>query len=251
MFDASLRKYIDPPTNRVASWFVGKGISADQITLVGFFVGLMAVPALWLGYPLLALGFIAVNRCADGLDGAVARQTKPTDRGGFLDICLDFFFYSAVPFGFALMDPAQNALAACFLIFSFIGTGASFLAYAIFAEKRGDQHRSARAEVALLPRRFDRRVRNHCVSGPCVPVSVGVLVDGDCVWWAGVDHRSNPRRCGLADVPLVQLFGHRLPMFAEHCLLPLDHRVDVEVVNQLVKHAMPVNLGVQMHKDRA
>ena len=137
MFDASLRKFIDPPTNRVASWFVGKGISADQITLVGFFVGLMAVPALWLGYPLLALGFIAVNRCADGLDGAVARQTKSTDRGGFLDICLDFFFYSAVPFGFALMDPAQNALAACFLIFSFIGTGASFLAYAIFAEKRG------------------------------------------------------------------------------------------------------------------
>ena len=116
---------------------MGKGVSADQITLVGFFVGLLAVPALWLGYPLIALVFIVVNRMADGLDGAVARQTTPTDRGGFLDICLDFFFYSAIPFGFALMDPAQNALAACFLIFSFIGTGASFLAFAIFAEKRG------------------------------------------------------------------------------------------------------------------
>ena len=136
MIDAHLRKYIDPPTNRLASWFVERGIRADQITLVGFFIGMLAVPALWLGLPLLALIFIALNRISDGLDGAVARQTQPTDRGGFLDICLDFFFYSAVPFGFALMDPAQNALSACFLIFSFIGTGVSFLAFAIFAEKR-------------------------------------------------------------------------------------------------------------------
>lgn len=137
MFDARIRKLIDPPTNRLASWFVGRGISADQITLVGFFVGILTIPALWLGYPLLALLLIGLNRLADGLDGAVARQTEPTDRGGFLDICLDFFFYSAVPFGFALMDPVQNALSASFLIFSFIGTGASFLAFAIFAEKRG------------------------------------------------------------------------------------------------------------------
>ena len=136
MIDAQLRKYIDPPTNRLASWFVGRGIRADQITLVGFFVGLLAVPALWQGLSLLALVFIVINRIADGLDGAVARQTQPTDRGGFLDICLDFFFYSAIPFGFALMDPAQNALPACFLIFSFIGTGSSFLAFAVFAEKR-------------------------------------------------------------------------------------------------------------------
>ena len=137
MFDAQIRKLIDPSTDRLASWFVGRAISADQITLVGFFIGLLTIPALWLGYPLVALLFIGFNRLADGLDGAVARQTAPTDRGGFLDISLDFFFYSAVPFGFALMDPAQNALPACFLIFSFVGTGASFLAFAIFAEKRG------------------------------------------------------------------------------------------------------------------
>jgi len=137
VIDAHLRQYIDPPTDRLASWFVGRGISADQITLVGFFVGGLTVPVLWLGWPLVALVLILINRTADGLDGAVARQVGPTDRGGFLDICLDFFFYSAVPFGFALMNPSQNALSACFLIFSFVGTGASFLAFATFAEKRG------------------------------------------------------------------------------------------------------------------
>ena len=137
MIDAQLRKFTDPPTDHLASWFVGRGIRADQITLVGFFVGILVVPTLWLGWPLVALVLIFLNRMADGLDGAVARQTAVSDRGGFLDISLDFLFYSAVPFGFALMDPAQNALPACFLIFGFVGTGSSFLAFAVFAEKRG------------------------------------------------------------------------------------------------------------------
>ena len=42
----------------------------------------------------------------------------------------------AVPFAFAVADPA-NAMAAAFLIFSFVGTGSSFLAFAIIAQKRG------------------------------------------------------------------------------------------------------------------
>jgi phosphatidylglycerophosphate synthase len=70
------------------------------------------------------------------LDGAVARAVGPTDFGGFLDIVLDFIFYAMVPLSFAIYDPA-NALAAGFLIFSFLGTGVSFLAFAIMAEKRG------------------------------------------------------------------------------------------------------------------
>jgi hypothetical protein len=41
-----------------------------------------------------------------------------------------------VPVGFAIADPA-NALAAAFLVWSFVGTGTSFLAFAIFAAKRG------------------------------------------------------------------------------------------------------------------
>jgi phosphatidylglycerophosphate synthase len=62
---------------------------------------------------------------------------KPTDRGAFLDIGLDFIFYAAVPLAFAIADARANALAAALLLASFLGTGTSFLAYAILAEKRG------------------------------------------------------------------------------------------------------------------
>ena len=96
-----------------------------------------AITIAWQQY-LLGLILILASRAADGLDGAVARANGSTsDRGGFLDIVLDFLFYSSIPFAFALAAPEQNAVAAAFLIWSFIGTGASFLGYAVIAEKRG------------------------------------------------------------------------------------------------------------------
>ena len=70
-------------------------------------------------------------------DFSVARHTARTDRGGFLDIVLDFAFYGAIPLGFVVADPAANAVAGATLLFSFYVNGASFLAYAIMAERRG------------------------------------------------------------------------------------------------------------------
>ena len=116
---------------------VRAGMSADRITITGFALGMLALPALATGLYGLALGLIVLNRIADGLDGAVARLTRPTDRGAYLDIALDFVFYAAVPLGFALADPAANALPAAVLLAGFIGTGSSFLAFATLSAKRG------------------------------------------------------------------------------------------------------------------
>lgn len=136
MFDAALRRVIDPPLNAAGRGLNRIGVSADAVTVAGFAVGLAAVPALALQEYWLALALIVANRLGDGLDGAVARAAGPTDLGGYLDIVLDFIFYSAVVFGVALGRP-DEAVFAAFLIFSFIGTGASFLAFAIIAAKRG------------------------------------------------------------------------------------------------------------------
>ena len=137
MIDALLlpmqRRLLHPP----ARTLVALRVRPDQITISGFALGLCAVVALAAGAFGAALGFIALNRLADGLDGAVARITGPTDRGAFLDIALDFVFYALVPLGFALADPAANALPAAVLIAAFVGTGSSFLAFASVAAKRG------------------------------------------------------------------------------------------------------------------
>jgi phosphatidylglycerophosphate synthase len=137
MFDPKIlpvtRKVLDIPARLI----VRAGISADQVTVVGFLVGLLAVPLLAFQYYELALVAILLNRVSDGLDGAVARRTQLTDAGGFLDIVLDFIFYSAVVFGFLLTAPEQNAIAAGVLLVTFMGTGATFLAFASVAGKRG------------------------------------------------------------------------------------------------------------------
>lgn len=136
MLDAALRKLIDPPLGAAAAVAKKARVSANAVTVAGFLPGLGAAAALCFGEYLIALALIVVNRVMDGLDGAVARQTTPTDLGGFLDIVGDFIFYGAVPFGFAVAAPEANALPAAFLLLSFIGTGSSFLAYAVVAEKR-------------------------------------------------------------------------------------------------------------------
>jgi phosphatidylglycerophosphate synthase len=135
MIDAQLRKVIDPPLASIAQSLHGTNITANQVTIMGFLLGLTAIPLLMQHHYLAALAIIVLNRIADGLDGAIARERGITDFGGYLDIVLDFIFYSAVIFGFCLAQPEQ-AVYGAFLIFSFIGTGSSFLTLSIFAAKR-------------------------------------------------------------------------------------------------------------------
>ena len=136
MLDRFAIRWLRAPLASGARLLHNRGVGADQVTLWGFVIGILAVPAIGLGWYSAGLFLILANRIADGIDGALARIDGATDAGGFLDIVLDFIFYSGVIFAFALADPPANGLAAAALIFSFVGTGSSFLAYAIMAERR-------------------------------------------------------------------------------------------------------------------
>jgi phosphatidylglycerophosphate synthase len=136
MLDPLMIKLVKHPLDVIAGRLAGYRITPDRITVAGFVAGLAAFGFIWANWMGAALFLILLNRIMDGLDGALARHTGKTDAGGFLDICLDFIFYSLVIVGFALADPESNALAAALLIFSFVGTGTSFLAFAALAARR-------------------------------------------------------------------------------------------------------------------
>lgn len=135
MIDPQLNKLLRPTLATCAKALIGLNISANQVTIIGFFFGMLAVPAIIVEHFTLALVLILINRICDGLDGAIARQTQTTDAGGFLDISLDFIFYSAIVFAFIVSHPQQNALAGGLLMLSFTATGSCFLAFAIMASK--------------------------------------------------------------------------------------------------------------------
>ena len=139
MIDAKLlplqRRLLRP----IALGLVTFGVRADQVTITGFLLGIVALPLLASQQYTWALVFILLNRVLDGIDGEVARLTIATDRGAFLDIALDFVFYALIPLGFALANVTENALAAAVLLAAFVGTGSSFLAFSLMAQKRNLQ----------------------------------------------------------------------------------------------------------------
>jgi phosphatidylglycerophosphate synthase len=139
MFDRQMLALTKPVVDAIAKRLADLGVTANQVSLTGFCFGMLAAMLIAHGDILLAILPLLLNRFLDGLDGAVARFSTPTDRGAFLDITLDFLFYAAVPLSFGFCSPTNNALPAAFLLASFIGTGVSFLAYAIMAAKRGEK----------------------------------------------------------------------------------------------------------------
>lgn len=137
MLDGIARRRIDPVLTAIAARLHAAGISANAVTFAGLGIGLAAAALIALGWLWTALSLILLSRLCDGLDGAVAQRAGKTDLGGYLDIVLDFAFYGAIPLGFAVLDPAANALPAAALLFAFYVNGGSFLAYAVMAERRG------------------------------------------------------------------------------------------------------------------
>ncbi|MCU0902736.1 MAG: CDP-alcohol phosphatidyltransferase family protein [Tabrizicola sp.] len=149
MLDGMMRGVIDTPLNQGGRWLAARGASADAVSLAGLVLGLLAAALIWAGWSGLVVALILLaSRLADGLDGAVARARGKTDFGGYLDIVCDFTFYGAIPLAFVLQDPGANGMAGAFLLFSFYVNAATFLGYAVLAEKRGMQTRG-RGEKSL------------------------------------------------------------------------------------------------------
>lgn len=149
MLDGLMRGVIDAPLNRSGRWLASRGASPEVVTLAGLALGLVAAGLIWAGWSGLWVALVLLSsRVADGLDGAVARARGKSDFGGYLDIVCDFTFYGAIPLSFVLADPANNGAAGAFLLAAFYVNGATFLGYAILAEKRGMETRS-RGEKSL------------------------------------------------------------------------------------------------------
>lgn len=136
MLDGVARRKIAPVLDHIGRRIAATGLSANGVTILACLVGLLAAIAIALGWLWLGLALILVSRLGDGLDGAVARHTAPTDLGGLLDIVLDFVFYGAIPLAFIILDPSANGLAGAVLLFTFYVNGASFLAFSLIAEKK-------------------------------------------------------------------------------------------------------------------
>lgn len=137
MLDGWARRRLDPVLDRLAGRLAAAGATPDGVTLAAFALGMLVAACIAFGFLWAALLLGAASRLGDGLDGALAKRLGASDRGGYLDIVLDFAFYGAVPLAFVVLDPAANGLAGAALLAAFYVNGASFLAFAAVAARRG------------------------------------------------------------------------------------------------------------------
>ena len=198
MLDRYALKLAKPVIDRAALEIKNRGYSADQVTFAGFGLGLFAALCIALGFYAFAILPLLASRALDGLDGAVARAGVATDRGAFLDIGLDFVFYGLIPLAFGIAHPDANALAAATLLAAFVGTGSSFLAYAIIAEKRGLKSTDYPTKVFLLSRRPDGGDGDDCLFRGHVPVAAALRGAGLFLCSALPDHHDHAPARGLA-----------------------------------------------------
>ena len=154
MFDTRLAAWIKPTIDRLASRLATNGIQANTLTWLGFGIGLGSAAFIAQQLYLPALAALLLSRLLDALDGAVARLSSATDLGGFLDITSDFIFYASIPLAFAYAEPSgqrhSDALAAATLLFAFMTTASSFLAYAAISAKRALQPSPSHKTLVFL-----------------------------------------------------------------------------------------------------
>lgn len=134
MLDRWTRVWIARPLDIFAAGCQKIGLKPNGLTLLGLGVGLGVIPVLAAHQYQWAIGVILLRSLIDGLDGALARRVGTTAYGAWLDIVCDMLFYGAVVFGMALALP-DHAFWSALLLFSFLGTSSSVLAYAAIAPR--------------------------------------------------------------------------------------------------------------------
>lgn len=136
MLDPFFARALKSPLDAGAEALLTRQVNANLLTWAGFGAGLLAAVLISIGWTAVAFVVLLASRLADGLDGAVARASKSTDFGAYLDIVLDLIVFTALAAGFSLADPA-NKFAGLALMITLAGVGTASLALQLFAAKHG------------------------------------------------------------------------------------------------------------------
>jgi archaetidylinositol phosphate synthase len=90
MLDTKGRKYIQPLFEKVANFTIRWGITANQVTIVAFLVGIIAAIVVCFGNAVVGVALLWLSGFLDALDGTIARKTNSSSGiGTLMDILFD------------------------------------------------------------------------------------------------------------------------------------------------------------------
>lgn len=140
MLEQSLRPiyehlFVEP----LVRW-LGQRVAPLSITFLAGLLGLLFIPVLWFGYPLVAIGLLLASGYCDTLDGSLARfQNKTSPIGTVLDIVIDRLVEFSVILGLYFLAPESRALAVILMLGSILLCITSFLVVGIFTPNQAEK----------------------------------------------------------------------------------------------------------------
>ncbi|SFE89192.1 CDP-alcohol phosphatidyltransferase family protein [Alteribacillus iranensis] len=136
MLDTHARKYVEPFIYKSAATLSGWGLTANQVTVIGFGIGVSAGVFVYFEYTYLALITLWLSGFLDAVDGAIARQTQTSPWGTLLDIIFDRLVELGIIIGLAFRFP-DAMWALLLLTASIVMSMTVFLTVGALTEKSG------------------------------------------------------------------------------------------------------------------
>lgn len=137
MVPALIAPYTTPHLEKAAQYLAEKGVTTGLVTFASLLTALFAMAMAGLQLYPVAIIALLLNRVCDAFDGPLARiqigaGQPPSSFSAFADTMADIFLYAGMIFAFLLGAP-QFALAAAFLLFTWMLSGFASLAFQIEA----------------------------------------------------------------------------------------------------------------------
>lgn len=148
MLDTHGRKYISPLFKAMANFFLRLKMTPNNITVIGFLIGLLPFVFIYLDKYLIAVLFLWVSGLFDAVDGEMARiSNNSTPFGTLMDVTFDRIVEIGVILAIALKHP-QFRLELLFLTASIILSMTIFLTVGALSENKGSKSFYYQAGVA-------------------------------------------------------------------------------------------------------
>jgi archaetidylinositol phosphate synthase len=137
VLDTHGRAAVQPIISKTAHSLLKIGLSANQVTYISFFIGIMASVLVYFGQPIAGVFVLWLSGFLDAVDGSMARQSKTSSPWGtVLDVTLDRVVEAGILVVLALRHPEPNVLLLfLFLAISIIFTMTIFLTVGALSEK--------------------------------------------------------------------------------------------------------------------
>lgn len=138
MLDTHGRALVQPSIQTTAQFFLKRGLSANQVTVIAFLVGVSASVLIYYDMPIFGVIVLWISGFLDAVDGSMARQSKTTSAWGtVLDVTFDRVVETGILIALALKFPEPKILL-LFLILaiSIIFTMTIFLTVGAVSDKQ-------------------------------------------------------------------------------------------------------------------